>query len=93
MAYALYPLETTKSHIFELNTDIEQIALLLFASKANHQTLAEGKLMLVSELMVEIANYIKGKKVAKEAVPEQFPLLRTIQFMMEYSDQIFNSLK
>ncbi len=71
---------------------IEQIALFLFASKVNHETLAGGRIMLVSEILVEVTKALSELKVAKQAVPEQFPLLRTIQFVIEYRKLIFNEL-
>ena len=49
--------------------------------------------MLVSELLVDIVKYLSQRKVAKQAVPEQFPLLRTIQFIIECRGPIFNELK
>jgi len=67
-----------------LPTEIEQIALLGFASNANVKTLAGGRVMTTSELFVEMVAEISGKKVAKAAVPEHFPLLRTIQFACEH---------
>ena len=67
-----------------LPTDIEQIALLGFASNANVKTLSGGRVMTTSELFVEMVAEISGKKVASAAVPEQYPLLRTIQFACEH---------
>lgn len=67
----------------ELPTEIEQIALLGFASNTNVKTLAGGKVMTTAELFGEIATELEGKKIAKAAVPEQFPLLRTLQFAIE----------
>lgn len=52
-----------------LPNDIEQIALLGFASNANVKTLAIGRVMTTSDLFVEIVSGISGKKVAKAAVP------------------------
>lgn len=40
--------------------------------------------MTTSDLFVEIVSGNSGKKVAKAAVPEQYPLLRTIQFACEH---------
>lgn len=64
--------------------DIEQIALLGFASNTNVKTLAGGRIMTTSELFVEIVADLSDKKIAKAAVPEQYPLLRTIQFACEH---------
>ena len=78
---------------FKIPSEIEQIAILFFASKAHRETLAGGKIMLVSELLVEIVKKLSKLKVAKQAIPEQFPLLRTIQFIIECREPIFNELK
>jgi|TARA_R100000935_G_scaffold36841_1_gene57844 hypothetical protein len=67
-----------------LPKEIEQIALLGFASNANVKTLAGGRVMTTSELFAEIVTGIGNKKIAKAAIPEQFPLLRTIQFASEH---------
>ena len=67
-----------------LPNEIEQIALLGLASNVNVKTLAGGRVMTASELFAEIVSEISGKKIAKAAVPEQYPLLRTIQFACEH---------
>jgi hypothetical protein len=71
--------------------EIEQIAVLLYASKTNNQSIGGGKLMLVPELLCEIIDGLRGRKIAKQAVPENFPLLRTIQFVAEFREQVFRS--
>jgi hypothetical protein len=65
-------------------TEIEQIALFEFASKTNKTTLAGGHIMLVSELLAQISATIKSRKIANAAVAQQYPILRTIQFMCQY---------
>lgn len=67
-----------------LPNEIEQIALLGFASNANVKNLAGGRVMTTSELFVDIVADIGNKKAATAAVPEQYPLLRTIQFACEH---------
>lgn len=78
---------------FEIQSDLEQIALFLFGSKVTRSNLAGGKIKLVSELMAEICEDLAKKKIAKKAVPEQFSLLRTIQLTTEYRTQIFEHYK
>lgn len=77
----------------EIPTAIDQIALFLFASTTNHRTIAGGRIMLVSELMVTISEGLVKDRIAKKAVPEQFPMLRTIQFVLEYRVPIYEALK
>jgi hypothetical protein len=67
---------------------VEQIALFEFASKTNHETIAGGRVMLVSELFAEIAKTIRTRKVASAAVAQQYPILRTVQFMCQYAHVI-----
>lgn len=67
-----------------LPTEIEQIALLGFASNANTKRVAGGLVMTTAELFREIVAGIATKRVAKAAIPEQYPLLRTLQFACEH---------
>lgn len=69
--------------------DIDRIVLLLFGSKATHTVVGGGRIVLVSELYQEITSGLRGKRVSSNAVPEQFPLLRTIQQCLEYESLLF----
>ena len=65
-------------------SEIEQIAVLGFASNANIKTLAGGRIQTTAELFAEIVEGISGKRVKSAAIPEQYALLRTIQFASEH---------
>lgn len=65
---------------------IDQVALLVFASRANVSGLGGGRLMLIGDLMHEIGARLRKRRVEKAAVSEQFPLLRTIQFCCQFAD-------
>jgi hypothetical protein len=86
--------EAGKRYIPELFRDldipetIEQFAVLVFASKSNHQTLGGGKIILARELIQEIFQSIKYKKLAEQAIPEQFLILRSFQYVNEYRNDI-----
>ena len=67
-----------------LPSEIEHIALLGFASNTTVKTLGAGRIMTTSELFREIVDGLSGRRIAKAAVPEQYPLLRTIQFACEH---------
>ena len=67
-----------------LPQNIEQIALLGFASNANVKALAGGRVMTSSELLAEITAEIGDMRIAKAAIPEQYFLLRTIQFAYQH---------
>jgi hypothetical protein len=46
--------------------------------------LAGGRIVLVREFMQEILAALRGRRVASAAVPEEYPLLRTLQFAVEF---------
>lgn len=68
---------------FKLPT-IEQWAVLP-ASDTNHKTIGGGKVVPIKKLYQMITKYIKENGPPEtNAIPEQFPLLRTIQFTVYY---------
>jgi hypothetical protein len=71
--------------------DIEQIALFGLGSKANNPTLSGGSVWLVADLLQQITKVLRTRRVEKEAVSEQFPLLRTIQFVCQHEASLFKS--
>jgi hypothetical protein len=71
------------SHFGEL-VDIRQIALFGYGGKGTG-FVAGGEVMLVSELMADIAQDLRGKKIARQAVPEIYPLLRAVQFTLQFA--------
>ncbi len=76
----------------ELPDEIEQIALFGLGSKANHSELAGGQVWLISDLLEKIVAVLKTRRVEKQAVPEQFPLLRTLQFVCQHRKTLFESM-
>lgn len=75
----------------DIPQDIEQIALFGLGSKSNNPTLSGGKVWLFSDLLQHIRATIGGRRVEREAVPEQFPLLRTIQFVCQHESTLFGT--
>lgn len=61
--------------------EIEQVAVFLFGAKTKAK-IGGGKVFLVSEIMKDINEDLKNKQITKEIVPENFPLLRTIQIFI-----------
>lgn len=64
--------------------DIEQIALFVFGGDNGGKPLGGGRVMLIRELMAEIQAGLAHRRVESAAVPEEFPLLRTLQFASQY---------
>jgi hypothetical protein len=69
---------------FNLPPDIEQMAVLVFASKQNRQTVGGEKIVLVSDLLREIFAELRARHLASSAVSEHLPILRSFQFVNEY---------
>lgn len=78
---------------FDLPEEIEQIAILVFASKSNHPTLGGGKVLLISDLMRQIMEDLGDKKIASRMIPDHHPILRTLQFVIEYRKKVFDTLR
>jgi hypothetical protein len=73
---------------FDLPDEIDQIALLVYASKKNNPTLGGGKVILIGELLEEIFTKLKTRRLAVSAIPEHMAILRSFQFVSEYKDVI-----
>lgn len=78
---------------FDVPDEIEQIAILVFASKSNHPTLGGGKVLLISDLMRQIMEDLGDKKINSNMVPEHHTILRTLQFVIEYRKKVFDELR
>ena len=78
---------------FELPEEIEQIAILIVGSKANHPMLGGGQVLLVSDLMRDIMEELSDKKLSENAIPEHHALLRTLQLVVEYRKKVFATLR
>lgn len=77
----------------ELPTEIEQIALLVFASRASSNTLRGGRLMLIEELLEVIFQELRDKHLSSNAISEHLTVLRSFQFVAEYHQAVFKALK
>ena len=61
------------------DTTVEQIAILITHPKGR-DSLAGGKIRSIDEFVAEVRGEVEHQGVmAKNAIPEQYPLLRTIQ--------------
>lgn len=82
-----------RSHIpalfqgLDVPAEIEQIALFGFGGKGGRTHVGGGRIVLVSEFMNEIADALRGKRVQTAAIPEGFPLLRTMQFTLQHVER------
>ena len=74
------------------STKVEQIAVLVFASRKKHGKVGGGRVDLASDLLSQIFQELKNKHLASNAIPENFVVLRSFQFVAEYRRVVFNTL-
>ena len=83
-----------KKYIPELFSDfmrihpdwIEQYAVLGYGSDRNHKTIGGGIIITTKSLFQQILEDLKGKRIDRQAISENMPRLRTIQFILNYFD-------
>lgn len=71
---------------------IEQIALILSSDDPHRRTVAGGKILLLSELLAEILEKFRAFTISEAMIQEQWPLLRTLQFVAEYRERLASVL-
>ena len=65
---------------------IEQYAVLGFGSDKIHQKIGGGVIVTTKNLFAQILEDIRDKRIESQAVSENMPCLRTIQFILNYFD-------
>ncbi len=68
----------------ELPSQLDQMAILVYAGRGEHATLGGGKVVLISDFLNEILDGVRNRKISSAAIPEEYPLLRTMQFAAQY---------
>ena len=64
--------------------EIEQIALFVFGSSKGRAKLGGGNVLVIADFMAQIKAEIKDRPIYNAAIPEQYPLLRALQFAAAY---------
>jgi hypothetical protein len=65
---------------------IEQVALLVYCSRSGRSHLGGGRLVMIRDLMAGIKEELNRHRSSKSAVPEQFTILRALQFANDFWD-------
>ncbi len=68
---------------------LTQRALLGYARSARRRLLGGGELVLMPEFLHEIIEALSWRRLDRQIVPEHLPLLRTLQFVSEYREELF----
>lgn len=66
---------------------IDQVALFVYGGGKSRERIAGGRVVFIREFMEEVRAGIQHRKVASAAIPEGLPLLRTLQFAVQYWEQ------
>lgn len=77
----------------DLPSTIDQIALLGLASRRNRAHVGGGRIMLAEDLMGAVLTELRDKPVASSAVPEDKPILRTLQYVADHLPIVVRALK
>ena len=73
---------------FTLPDEIEQLAVLVFASKVTHQEIGGGRIVLIQEILSDIFHALRDQKIASNAIPEHLPIIRSFQLVSDYRKAI-----
>ncbi len=77
---------------FKVPKNLEQIAVLMYASTVNVKQIGGGRLLLVPELLREILASLRDTHPARNAVPEHRPILRSLQLVAAYRRELADVL-
>lgn len=76
----------------DIPLDIEQVALFgLGSAYKPRDKVGGGRVMMMPEFLAEVVSGLRKKRIEREAIPEQYPLLRTIQFLCQHEKHIFTT--
>jgi hypothetical protein len=67
-----------------LPPELEQIALFVFGGGAGRTTVGGGRVLFIKDFMRDVLEKIRSRRVSSAAIPEEYPLLRTLQFAAQY---------
>lgn len=72
---------------------VEQIALIASAGHAECRTIGGGRVLLVSELFSQILRQLAELDPSSALVPEQWPLIRTLQWAVACNDGLLPAVQ
>jgi hypothetical protein len=63
---------------------IDSVALLVYGSRRNRESIGGGRILMVGDFLNEIREGIADRSVAKNTIPEQYVILRSLLFVKTY---------
>lgn len=70
----------------EIPPEIEKRAVFGIGSRKNRSSLAGAEVVLLRDFLQEVLDGLRKASWSSQAVPEHFPILRTLQVSWEYRD-------
>jgi hypothetical protein len=71
--------------------ELEQIAIFIGGHSRENRTLCGGHIVYLWEFLGDALKLLKDKHVLRSAVPEQYPILRTLQLVSNYHERLFGA--
>jgi hypothetical protein len=65
----------------------------VFASRKNYETIGSGQVVIAGELLKDIFQGIRMKRLAESAIPENLTILRSFQFVAQYWGEISQAMR
>ena len=81
-------------HGLPKKTPIEKIAIFaVVGSRKNHKSVGGGKIKFLDEFVADILADLEDISWFKRAVPEQYPLIRTLQIVSAFRESVFKEIR
>jgi hypothetical protein len=76
----------------EPHVDLEQIALVLESGGSRARTIGGGRILLLADFLAEILQRLSRIEIATSMVPEQWPLILSLQFVADNRERLVAAL-
>jgi len=73
--------------------EIEKTAVFAFGSDKNHKTIGGGQVILAEDFILQILRELKHISFLSRAMPEKYPILRTLQMITEHREKVIKELE
>jgi hypothetical protein len=72
--------------------ECERKAIFVIGSNSNHETVGGGQVVMAESYILEIIRELKKTSFQSRAVPEKYPILRTLQMITEHRRKVVAEL-
>ncbi len=72
----------------EPHLHIENVALIVSSERPHAHTIGGGRILLLCDFLADVVQRLSKLDMEAEVVPEQWGLIRTLQFVAEYRERL-----